>query len=169
VLSAPRRSSVPVKHGEATPLRVLFVCVENSCRSQMAEAFARKLGGERVEAHSAGSHASGVVNAGAIASMAEVGYDLGAHRSKSLAAVPQIEWDCAVTMGCGDACPNVRAKRRVDWQIPDPKLMPPREFAAVRDEIARRVRELLDVRSQPPTSTVSPREGALTKKRRRNS
>jgi protein-tyrosine-phosphatase len=127
----------------AQPLRVLFVCVENSCRSQMAEAFARKLGGERVDAHSAGSRASGVVNAKAIASMAQVGCDLAAQRSKSLAEVPQIEWDLAVTMGCGDACPSVRAKRRVDWQIPDPKHMPPREFAAVRDEIERRVRDLL--------------------------
>jgi arsenate reductase len=136
-------SPTPMKHDDRKPLRVLFVCVENSCRSQMAEAFARKLGAEHVDAHSAGSRASGVVNANAIASMAEVGYDLGVQRSKSLPEVPQIEWDCAVTMGCGDACPNVRAKRRVDWQIPDPKHMQPREFAAVRDEIERRVRELL--------------------------
>jgi arsenate reductase len=140
-----------MKRDASQPLRVLFVCVENSCRSQMAEAFARALGGEQVEAHSAGSRASGVVNAKAIASMAEVGYDLAAHRSKSLDQVPQIEWDWTVTMGCGDECPNVRAKRRLDWQIPDPKHMQPSEFATVRDEIARRVRELFDVRRQPPT------------------
>ena len=125
------------------PLRVLFVCVENSCRSQIAEAFARKLGGSRVDAHSAGSRPSGVVNPKAVASMAEVGYDLATHASKSLAEVPQIEWDFAITLGCGDECPFVRAKRRLDWGIPDPKHLPPREFAAVRDQIQAKVRELL--------------------------
>ena len=124
-------------------LRVLFVCVENSCRSQIAEGFAKLLGAGRLEAHSSGSKPSGVVNPKAIASMREVGYDLAQHASKPLSAVPQIEWDWAITMGCGDECPNVRAVRRVDWSIPDPKHMEPREFDAVRDEIRRRVEALL--------------------------
>jgi len=121
---------------------VLFVCVENSCRSQMAEAFARMHGAGLVEAHSAGSRPSGVVNPKAVAAMAERGYDLGAHASKSLAEVPG-EVELAITMGCGDACPNVRAAQREDWGIEDPKHMAPPEFARVRDDIEARVRDLL--------------------------
>jgi len=100
--------------------RVLFVCVENSNRSQMAEAFARIHG--NVEAFSAGSRPSGVVNPKAIAAMKEVGYDLTRHDSKSLREVPDVEYDLVATMGCGDECPNVRARCREDWQIPDRKL-----------------------------------------------
>jgi arsenate reductase (thioredoxin) len=121
--------------------RVVFVCVENSNRSQMAEAFARMLGG--IEAYSAGSRPSGKVNPKAIAAMKELGYDLAAHQSKSLDDLPDIKFDAAVTMGCGDACPMLRARRHIDWQIPDPKEMPSEEFALVRDLIGRKVRELL--------------------------
>ena len=128
----------------ADRMRVLFVCVENSCRSQIAEAFARMLFADRLDAHSAGSRASGQVNPRAIASMHELGYDLSRHTSKSLREVPQIEWDLAITMGCGDECPNVRAKQRIDWQIPDPKQMGAREFAAVRDAIRENVARLCD-------------------------
>lgn len=123
--------------------RVLFVCVENSNRSQMAEAFARILGGGRVEAWSAGSRPSGKVNPKAVAAMAELGYDLASHASKSLADLPPVEFDAAVTMGCGDACPAVRARLREDWAIPDPREMPPEEFRAVRDRIAEEVEGLL--------------------------
>lgn len=124
-------------------MRVLFVCIENSCRSQMAEAFARMHGGGRVEAYSAGSHPSGVVNPRAVESMREIGYDLSAHTSKGLDAIPPGPYDVVVTMGCGDACPSVPAKRREDWDLPDPKHMPPDEFRKVRFEIGRRVKELL--------------------------
>jgi protein-tyrosine-phosphatase len=124
-------------------MRVLFVCVENSCRSQIAEAFARLHGGAAVEAYSAGSRPSGVVNERAIASMKEIGYDLSAHGSKSLDDIPPGPFDAVVTMGCGDACPWVSAKRRDDWAIPDPKQMEPEEFRNVRDEIEARVKELL--------------------------
>jgi arsenate reductase (thioredoxin) len=123
--------------------RVLFVCVENSNRSQMAEAFARLYGAGRVEAHSAGSRPSGRVNPRAVEAMRELGYDLTAHTSKSLADVPDGEYDAAVTMGCGDACPLVRARRREDWAIPDPRDMDPDEFRAVRDLIGEKVRALL--------------------------
>ena len=125
--------------------RFLFVCVENSCRSQMAEAFARIHGGEGVEAYSAGSRPSGVVNPKAIESMREIGYDLATHESKSLDDLPDIEWDFVATMGCGDECPFVRAKRREDWQIPDPKEMNAADFRQVRDEIGEKVRSLLTV------------------------
>lgn len=123
--------------------RVLFVCVENSNRSQMAEAFARMLGGDEVEAHSAGSRPSGVVNPKAIAAMADKSYDLSRHRSKSLNDVPAIEWDAVITMGCGDECPFVRGNRREDWALPDPKHLPEAAFNRVRDEIEVRVKELL--------------------------
>ena len=124
-------------------VRVLFVCVENSNRSQMAEAFARMYGGAAVEAYSAGSRPSGRVNPKAVAAMAELGYDLTTHTSKGLDDYNGQEFDAAVTMGCGDACPLVKAKRRIDWQIPDPRDMPPDEFRKVRDLIAEKVKELL--------------------------
>jgi protein-tyrosine-phosphatase len=124
-------------------VKILFVCVENSNRSQMAEAFARIHGGASVEAYSAGSRPSGMVNPKAITAMNELGYDLGLHGSKSLSAIPQVEYDAAVTMGCGDECPMVRARLRENWQIPDPKHMPPEEFRQVRDMIEQKVKELL--------------------------
>jgi protein-tyrosine-phosphatase len=123
--------------------RVVFVCVENSNRSQMAEAFARIHGGDRVEAFSAGSRPSGRVNPKAVEAMRELGYDLTAHRSKGLQEVAAVEFDAAVTMGCGDECPFIAAKRREDWAIPDPKAMAPEQFREVRDLIGRKVRELL--------------------------
>jgi arsenate reductase len=123
--------------------RVLFVCVENSNRSQMAQAFATLQSRDLVEAYSAGSRPSGKINPKAIAAMAEVGYDLTKHASKSLADIPAGTYAAAVTMGCGDACPAVSAELREDWQIPDPREMGPDEFRQVRDLIASRVSELL--------------------------
>lgn len=121
------------------PTRLLFVCIENSNRSQMAEAFARIHGGAEVEAYSAGSRPSGVINPKAIEAMREQGYDLTRHGSKSLDEIPDVEYDFVATMGCGDACPMVRAKRREDWNIPDPKEMSPGEFREVRNLIERKV------------------------------
>src|SRR5437773_10444039 len=91
--------------------RVLYVCIENANRSQMAEAFTRLYGGEKVEALSAGSRPSGVINPKAVEAMHEAGYDLSRHASKALSEIPDVEYDVVVTMGCGDACPLVRAKR----------------------------------------------------------
>jgi protein-tyrosine-phosphatase len=125
------------------PIRVLFVCVENANRSQMAEAFARKIGGERVEAWSAGSKPSGKVNPLAIEAMKERGLDLSKQRSKSLDEVSDVEFDAVVTMGCGDACPAVRARVREDWSIPDPRHMQPEQFRGVRDLIEASVKALL--------------------------
>jgi protein-tyrosine-phosphatase len=123
--------------------RVIFVCVENSNRSQMAEAFARLHGADRIEVFSAGSRPSGRVNPKAVEAMRELGYDLGTHRSKGLDEVADIEFDAAVTMGCGDACPMLKARRRIDWSIPDPREMPPEQFRQVRDLIEAKVKELL--------------------------
>ncbi len=123
--------------------RIVFVCVENSNRSQMAEAFARMHGAGRVEACSAGSRPSGRVNPKAIEAMKELGYDLTSHQSKGLDAFNGTEVEVAVTMGCGDECPLVLAQRRVDWQIPDPRDMTPAQFRDVRDLIEAKVKELL--------------------------
>lgn len=128
-----------------TKKKVLFVCVENSNRSQMSQAFARMHGGDTVEAYSAGSKPSGIVNPKAIAAMKELGYDLSTHDSKSLQEVEQYApFDAVVTMGCGDACPWMPAKQFIDWQIPDPKHMEPAEFNEVRDYISGKVKTLLE-------------------------
>ncbi|MBI3565343.1 MAG: arsenate reductase ArsC [Elusimicrobia bacterium] len=123
--------------------RLLFVCVENSCRSQMAEGFARLHGAGAVEAYSAGSRPSGKVNATAAAVMKEKGVDLGVQRSKGLDDLPPGRWDAVVTMGCGDACPHLPAVRRLDWALPDPKHLPLDGFRAVRDDIEARVKVLI--------------------------
>jgi arsenate reductase (thioredoxin) len=120
-------------------LHLLFVCVENSCRSQMAEGFARVLGSTRVAAFSAGSRPSGVVNPRAIAFMSEAGIDLAVQHSKGLDDLPAVRWDYVVTMGCGDACPTLPAAHRLDWDLPDPKHLDDDRFRAVRD----RIRELV--------------------------
>jgi protein-tyrosine-phosphatase/GNAT superfamily N-acetyltransferase len=124
--------------------KLLFVCIENSNRSQMSQAFAKMIGGENLEAYSAGSKPSGIVNPKAIAAMKELGYDLSAHESKSLEEVKQYApFDAVVTMGCGDACPWMPARKFVDWEIPDPKHMEPKEFNQVRDLIREKVKELI--------------------------
>lgn len=123
--------------------RIVFVCVENSNRSQMAQAFAKIYGGNNVEAFSAGSRPSGRINPKAIDAMRELGYDLTTHSSKGLDQFNGTAVDVAVTMGCGDECPLVLAKRREEWQIPDPRDMTPDQFREVRDLIATKVKELL--------------------------
>lgn len=139
--------------------RILFVCVENSNRSQMAEAFARMHGGASIEAYSAGSKPSGQVNPRAVAAMKERGYDLTTHRSKSLTEIPNGQYEYVVTMGCGDACPWIPARHREDWDLRDPKMLPPEEFATVRNDIERRVVNLLGRLRTAPTPTGSTLEG----------
>ena len=125
-------------------MKLLFVCIENSNRSQMAQAFATILGGATIQAYSAGSKPSGIINPKAIAAMHELNYNLAEHDSKSLDEVKAFApFDAVVTMGCGDACPWMPAKQTFDWQIPDPKHMPPDEFNKVRDYIKQQVEELL--------------------------
>ncbi len=123
---------------------ILFVCVENSCRSQMAEAFAKIHGKEKVNAWSSGSNPSGKINPNAILVMKEIGYDLTKHKSKSLSEIPDIQYGVVVTMGCGDKCPFISAKKREDWNIPDPKNLPLDEFKKIRDQIEDKVRNLLN-------------------------
>jgi protein-tyrosine-phosphatase len=109
----------------------------------MAEAFARLHGGDDVDAHSAGSAPSGRVNPTAIEVMAELGYNLRGHRSKSTADLPDGTFDVLVSMGCGDRCPTVPAHRREEWEIPDPKALPLDDFRLVRDRIETEVRQLI--------------------------
>jgi len=124
-------------------MRILFVCIENSCRSQMAEAFAKIYGKNQIETYSAGSRPSGTINLKAIDSMLEIGYDLSKHRSKPLNDIPEVEYDIVVTMGCGEECPVVKAKRHEAWNIPDPKAMMTEDFRIVRELIETKVKELI--------------------------
>jgi protein-tyrosine-phosphatase len=122
--------------------RVLFVCIENSCRSQMAEAFARRLASDVIDAYSAGSRPSGEINPKAIQSMQDLGYDLSQQRSKSLGEIPRTKFDYVISMGCGDECPFIPAVHHEDWDIPDPKDMPLNEFRQIRNMIRERVEAL---------------------------
>jgi len=124
--------------------KLLFVCIENSNRSQMSQAFAKMIGGDDVEVYSAGSKPSGIVNPKAIAAMKELGYDLSTHDSKSLDDVKAFApFDAVITMGCGDACPWMPAKKYIDWQIPDPKYLEAAAFYEVRDLIKIAVEKLI--------------------------
>lgn len=126
------------------PKKILFVCVENSNRSQMSQAFAKMIGGDLVKAYSAGSKPSGRINQKAIVAMKELGYDLKSHRSKSLDQVQEFApFDVVVTMGCGDACPWMPAKKFIDWEIPDPRDMDEDDFRKVRDLIKEKVTTLI--------------------------
>lgn len=142
---------------EKTP-NLLFVCIENSNRSQMAEGFARTLGRGRVAAFSAGSRPSGQINPRAIQFMKEKGIDLTVQLSKGLDDLPRVKWDYIVTMGCGDACPTLPAVHRLDWELQDPKQLPDDGFRAIRDKIEGLVSGLLSdalALSEPNTESRS--------------
>lgn len=125
--------------------KLLFVCIENSNRSQMAQAFATIYGNGKAQAFSAGSKPSGKVNPKAVAAMKELGYDLSTHSSKSVDEVKaEAPFDAVVTMGCGDACPWMPAKQHIDWQLPDPRDMDAEQFNQVRDKIGALVKELVN-------------------------
>ena len=133
-----------MKHkGGYEVVKIVFVCVENSCRSQMAEGFARYYGKGRVKAFSAGSRPSGKINQNAVEGMKEVGVDISKQESRGFDALPYKEFDLLVTMGRGDECPLVPAKKRIDWKIPDPKGKPVGFFRDVRDQIKEKVLNLL--------------------------
>lgn len=131
--------------------KVLFVCVENSCRSQIAEGFGRTLGKGVIESWSAGSKPSGKINPTAIELMKEKGIDLNVQLSKGLTDLPKVKWDYVITMGCGDACPFVPSTLKEDWGIPDPKHLPLDQFRKVRDQIENKVKDLIaHVQKQSP-------------------
>jgi arsenate reductase len=124
--------------------KVLFVCVENSCRSQMAEGWARHLGEGALEAYSAGSKPSGTVNPDAVKVMAESGVDISGQGSKGFFDLPVKEFDYVVTMGCKDVCPFVPAGRHIEWQIEDPKGKDLDNFRKARDVIKMKVTGLIE-------------------------
>tara|TARA_Y100001970_G_scaffold114703_1_gene143051 strand:- start:3277 stop:3663 length:387 start_codon:yes stop_codon:yes gene_type:complete len=122
---------------------VVFLCVENSCRSQIAEAFANKYGKNKVTALSAGSRPSGNINENAIHLMKEFGCDLTKQKSTGISDLPKIEFHSIVSMGCGDRCPSIKTKRRIEWNIRDPKEMKLDEFSGIIEEIKIEVLNLL--------------------------
>jgi arsenate reductase (thioredoxin) len=135
-------------------MRVLFVCIQNAGRSQMAEALFRLAAGDRHEARSAGSDPAAHVHPEVVEAMRELGVDLAGRTPHRLEAADAAWADVVVTMGCGDACPAVPGKRREDWELPDPAGRPLSEVRAVRDEIERRVRELVaELGMGPNTAT----------------
>lgn len=125
--------------------RVLFVCVENSCRSQMAEGFAAHLGNNVLEVYSAGSKPSGKINPDAVKVMQEAGINISAQQSKGFNDLPLREFDYVITLGCQDTCPFIPAKNHIDWHIDDPKGKDIDFFRRVRDEIQGKVRILVEV------------------------
>ena len=123
---------------------VLFVCVQNAGRSQMAQAFYEQLAPPGDEARSAGSRPASQVHPEVVDAMAEVGLDVS-HRAPRKLDEADAAWaDVVVTMGCGDECPFVPGRRYVDWELSDPAGGSPADVRAIRDEIRRRVAELLD-------------------------
>ena len=123
--------------------KVLFVCIENSCRSQMAEGFAKFYGRDKIEVLSAGSNPSGKVDQTAIEVMKERGIDISNQKSKGFNDLPSKSFDYVITMGCGDVCPFVPAKTRIEWGIEDPKGKPKEKFREARDKIEEKIKELL--------------------------
>jgi len=125
------------------PPEVLFVCVHNAGRSQMAAALLDRHAHGRVRVRSAGSEPADAINPAVVEAMSEIGIDLSREVPKRLTDEAVREADAVVTMGCGDACPIYAGKRYLDWDLPDPSGRPVEEVRAIRDEIDRRVCQLV--------------------------
>ncbi|MDD5530471.1 MAG: arsenate reductase ArsC [bacterium] len=123
---------------------ILFVCIENACRSQMAEGFAKAYAVDAVDAYSAGSSPSGVVNPIAVRVMKEKGIDISSQISKGFGQLSIPKFDYIITMGCKDICPFYPGAKRIEWQIPSPKGKSIEEFREIRDKIEKRVIEFID-------------------------
>lgn len=128
---------------------VLFVCVHNAGRSQMAAAYLKHLSGDRVEVLSAGSAPADQVNPAAVAAMAEEGIDMSAEQPKLLSDAAVRASDVVITMGCGDTCPIYPGKRYEDWELDDPAGQGVEGVRPIRDQIRRRVTELIASLGQP--------------------
>ncbi len=142
---------------------VLFVCVHNAGRSQMAAGWLTHLAGDAVEVRSAGSLPADQVNPAAVAAMAEVGIDISDQRPKVLTTDAVQASDVVITMGCGDACPIFPGKRYLDWELTDPAGKGVDDVRPIRDDIDRRVRELLTelVPAAGPGTPKGPGRGPL--------
>lgn len=128
----------------AVPPTVLFVCVHNAGRSQMAAGFLRELAGDRIEVRSAGSLPADRINPVAVDAMAEVGIDITAEQPKVLTTDAVRASDVVITMGCGDACPIFPGKKYEDWELDDPAGRSIESVRPIRDEIRTRIERLLD-------------------------
>jgi arsenate reductase len=124
--------------------KIVFVCVENARRSQMAEGFANAFGQGKLKVYSAGSSPSSQIDPLVIEVMKEKGIDLSGKRPKGLNDLPPVEMDYLVTMGCEETCPAVLAKKIIEWEIPDPKGKSIDVFREVRDIIENRVKALFE-------------------------
>jgi arsenate reductase len=124
-------------------VKVVFICVENARRSQMAQGFTESLGQGKVEVYSAGSRPASQIDPLVIEVMKEKGIDLSGKRPKGLNDLPPVEMDYLVTMGCEETCPAVLSKRVIEWDIPDPKGKPIDVYRKVRDFIEKKVKALL--------------------------
>lgn len=123
--------------------RILFVCIENSCRSQMAEGFSKFYGRDKIEVFSAGSNPSGKVDQIAIKVMKEKGIDISNQKSKEFNDLPYKSFDYVITMGCRDVCPFIPAKTRIEWEIENPKGKSKEKFRQTRDKIENKLKEFL--------------------------
>jgi arsenate reductase len=134
-------------------MNVLFICIQNAGRSQMAEALFRRAASDDHEARSAGSNPAEHVHPEVVEAMRELGVDLS-DRVPHRLELADAEWaDVVVTMGCGDACPVILGKRYIDWELEDPAGKGPAEVRAIRDEIAARIKRLLPELEEKETSS----------------
>jgi len=141
--SVERLSGMLNKNRKQQKIKIVFVCVENARRSQMAQGFAERLGKGKLEIFSAGSRPSSQIDPLIIEVMNEKGIDLSGKRPKSLNELPSTEMDYLVTMGCEETCPAVSTKKIIEWEIPDPKGKSIDVFREVRDLIEDKVKSLL--------------------------
>jgi arsenate reductase (thioredoxin) len=123
--------------------RVLFVCLHNAGRSQMSRALFERTSAGRHEAESAGTQPAESIHPEVVEAMGELGIDVSEQRPKRLTREMAERADVVVTMGCGDECPYIPGKRYIDWDLPDPKGLPPEQVRAIRDDIAARIRDLV--------------------------
>lgn len=128
---------------------ILFVCVHNAGRSQMAQGWLTHYAGDRIEVRSAGSQPADRINPAAVAAMAEVGIDITAQQPKILTVDDVRDSDVVITMGCGDTCPIFPGKRYEDWDLPDPAGQGVAAVRPIRDDIAGRVRRIVDELLEP--------------------
>jgi protein-tyrosine-phosphatase len=124
-------------------IKILFACVENSFRSQIAEGVAKTFFSDYIDAYSAGSKPSGKIHPNAVKVLKEIGYDASKSNSKGFLDLDVQEFDYLITMGCGDVCPFYPAKEDVNWELPDIKNEPIEEIRELREDIKKRMCELL--------------------------
>jgi arsenate reductase len=142
--SANEVAAIENKNMKQKKVKIVFVCVENARRSQMAAGFAEVSGKGKLEVYSAGSRPASQIDPLVIEVMKEKGIDLSSRHPKGLDDLPPVEMDYLVTMGCEETCPAVLAKKIIEWQIPDPKGKPIDEVRRIRDVLEAKVKMVLE-------------------------